>query len=54
MTTRTRFDFGAARRIEQLIAEGAVQLVVDLLTLDQRCELAVEYERECVAHDKDS
>lgn len=41
---RSRWDYAAARRIEQLIQEGAIARIVELLTLEEREALAKEYE----------
>lgn len=41
---RTQWDYAAARRIEQLIEEGAPTRIIELLTVEEREALAKEYE----------
>lgn len=41
---RSQWDYAAARRIEQLIEEGALARIVELLPLEEREVLAKEYE----------
>lgn len=41
---RSRWDYAAARRIEQLIEDGELARIIELLPLAEREALAKEYE----------